>query len=220
MLRRLPFDKCLRALLAVSFGTLLLGACGGNVSANAQAKATSDVDAGGELFFDDDTQAGWETTEDSLNEQQTNATARSSTPQAQNAVDTPTLLGARHDLTLLPGTTERCKCLAAAIGGPSLPAFVWSGLRPSIDSNTQLIVGLSSDGISCAESSTGASYMGYTTQNGDVIVKVEEAVAGRPITRGAVIPRPAEGAQVYIEPVGKIPYGRGLSGEPRCALGR
>ncbi len=210
------FDKfsALSLLIATSSASLALPACGGSMSANAQASS----DAGAEVDFD--AEGGWETTKDTLTSEQTNRGAEPSTPQGSASFAPAPLLGARHDLSLGDGSKETCKCLAAAVGAPDLPSFVWRDKAPQIDAQSQRIVALASDGIVCTESNAGASYMGYELKDGDVIVKIEAAVPGRPVTRGAIVPRPASGKQIYLEPVGAIPYGKGLSGEARCALGR
>ena len=97
--------------------------------------------------------------------------------------------------------------------------MVWTGRRPTTNAQSQLVIALGSDGIPCSEATSGASYMGYEMKDGNVIVNVEAVVEGRPVTHGAIIPRPAAGGQVYVQPSGKIPYGRGMSGEARCAVG-
>jgi len=133
------------------------------------------------------------------------------------------LLGARHDLSL---ATERasltCSCLKLGLGAPSDPAFRWKGTPPTIDPGTQLIVGLTSEGMTCKQpkGSLGASYWGYRQSGNDVVVFVESAVKGRPLTAGAIIPKPFGDGQVFAAPAfRREPYGRGPKGEPRCKLG-
>ncbi len=126
------------------------------------------------------------------------------------------LIGARHDLQLSEGTTTPvCSCLAVAAGGPENPKFTWLGVRPAIDPSRQLVIALSSQGIECPAApadSLGASYWGHRMEGGDVIVVVESAKLGRPITQGAVIPLPATGGRVVVRPASKTtPYGHPLN---------
>jgi hypothetical protein len=205
-------------LLGVLLGT---AGCGGSVNAKGGAQASTQNGAESEANFDAHAEAdgGWDTTQHSMNEEQTNATARSTTPQAPGEMKEGTLLGARHDLSLAATGEAHCECLAVSIGPETSASFVWSGIRPTLDRSKQLAIAINSEGVECTSSKAGASYMGYELKDGDVIVKVEAAVAGRPVTRGAIIPRPAVGKQVYVEPVGGVPFGKGLSGGPRCSLG-
>ncbi len=133
------------------------------------------------------------------------------------------LLGARHDLTLAADRASiSCACLKLGLGQPSEAAFRWKGTPPVIDSESQLIVGLTSEGMTCKEpkGSLGASYWGYRRSGNDVVIFVESAVKGRPLTAGAIIPRPFGDGQVFAAPAFKHePYGRGPNGEPRCKLG-
>jgi len=135
------------------------------------------------------------------------------------------LLGARQDLHLAPDQkTPVCSCLAAALGGPADPKFKWDGPVPQIDPQNQLIVAVSSEGIACAEAkegSIGASYWGYRQSGDDVVVIVENARLGRPMTQGAVIPKPIGAGQVYVRPASKsVPYGKPLvTGDKWCKLG-
>lgn len=136
------------------------------------------------------------------------------------------LLGARHDLRLASGaaTTAACTCLAVALGSPSDPRFDWSSGAPLTDPEIQLVIALGSSGVPCGSAPNkglGASYWGYRWSDDDVIVLVEAAKPGRPITTGAVIPKPLGGGKVYVEPTSsKTPYGRPLSGGGnRCLIG-
>ncbi|HET7541823.1 MAG TPA: hypothetical protein VFK05_18235, partial [Polyangiaceae bacterium] len=62
----------------------------------------------------------------------------------------PTLLGARHDLSLnVPEANVRCACLKAAIGPASSAAFQWQGHIPKLNDDTQLVMALSSEGMPC-----------------------------------------------------------------------
>ncbi len=94
---------------------------------------------------------------------------------------------------------------------------------PAIDPESQLVIALGSEGISCTEAaadSLGASYWGYRRDGNDVIVIVEGAKLGRPITTGAIIPRPFADGRVRVRPASKtVPYGRPLdAGQKDCAL--
>ncbi|MCK6536821.1 MAG: hypothetical protein L6Q84_27955 [Polyangiaceae bacterium] len=135
------------------------------------------------------------------------------------------LVGARHDLMLSPDKrTPVCSCLSVSLGGPADPAFKWSGAAPTIDAETQLVIAVSSEGIACPAAkpdSLGASYWGYKQAGDDVIVTIENARNGRPLTGGAIIPKPIGNGQVYVQPASKgVPYGRSLvAGEKSCKVG-
>ncbi len=133
------------------------------------------------------------------------------------------LFGARHDLRLSPSeTTPKCQCLAAVVGSPTTAGLSWAGPQPTVDTRSQLVVALGSEGIACPNSSEDqvASYRGYTVDGSDVVITVELAQSGRPVTHGAIVPRPAAGGQVYVRPSSKqVPFGRALDGAERCALG-
>lgn len=133
------------------------------------------------------------------------------------------LLGARHDLDLAKGAAPSCQCLAVVVGDASNAAFSWQGGPPTLDPSTQLVLGVSSEGLACPGApadSLGASYWGYTLSGQDVIVIVEPARFGRPLTRGGIIPRPTGTGQVYVRPSAKgVPYGRSLDGrDPLCRV--
>jgi hypothetical protein len=134
------------------------------------------------------------------------------------------MLGARHDLALAGDSAQAsCTCLAAVVGYPSNPAFFWQAVVPTIDTATQLVIAFSSDGVSCTDQpgdSLGASYWGYRREGDDIIVVLENARAGRPLTSGAIIPRPVGAGSVYVAPLNKsVPYGRSLDGSGgRCRL--
>ncbi len=211
------FSRRFRTLLLGGAFAFALSACGGSVSANAEAKAGTDGQANGEANFDVEGEHAWDQVDESQSEAQTSETGHASRPETASGKNFA-LLGARHDLLLSSTASTQCKCLAVVLGGVDAAGLTWTGRRPLINSNSQLVVALGSNGVSCSESSTGASYMGYVKKSGNVIVSVESAVEGRPITHGAIIPRPDAGGKVYIKPEGKIPYGQGLKGEARCTL--
>jgi hypothetical protein len=139
----------------------------------------------------------------------------------QKPADTA-LLGARQDVAFNGSTTPRCKCLAVAVGQPTDSSFQWTGTRPIIDQESQVVLALTSSGVSCDASGdlAPASYWGYEIVGQDVVVGVEAAKPGRPIAQGAIIPRPVAGGQIYVKPVASdVPYGRPASGQgDRCAV--
>jgi hypothetical protein len=145
--------------------------------------------------------------------------------EAPMATSTPALLGARHDLRLAQGKkTATCACLAVGLGSPGDAQFSWDTAAPSIDPMNQLVVAVSSDGVDCPAAkpgSMGASYWGYKVSGDDVVVVVENAHLGRPITSGAIIPKPLGSGQVYIQPRDKsVPYGRPIvTGDKLCRVG-
>lgn len=136
----------------------------------------------------------------------------------------PALLGARPDLRLVPGKqSTSCRCLGVAAGSPGDPAFSWEAEVPSIDPATEVVIAFSSSGTGCTDEpkdSLGASYWGYQTSGRDVVVVVEHARAGRPITTGAILPRPGQGGRVYVRPVdASVPYARAdKSGQNACVV--
>jgi hypothetical protein len=135
------------------------------------------------------------------------------------------LLGARHDVRLASeGKSATCSCVAVVLGSPGDPALAWRSEVPQIDPASQLVVALSSDGLPCqaaTKDSLGASYWGYKQAGNDVIVVVEAARSGTPVTAGAIIPKPGGAGQVYLQPLSRsTPYGRPLAaGEHLCRLG-
>ena len=134
------------------------------------------------------------------------------------------MIGARHDLQLAGDSPQpTCNCLAAAVGPATDPRFFWQSGPPNTTA-TQLVFAMTSDGIDCpdaGEDSLGASYWGYKQEGDNVIVVVEEARFGRPITNGAIIPRPGPSGRVLVQPVNaRVPYGRPLSqGDRYCQVG-
>jgi hypothetical protein len=132
------------------------------------------------------------------------------------------LIGARQDLGYRGPPSTTCGCLAVALGQPGDPPFHWSGPVPKTDPNSEVVIALTSAGQTCpsaAPQSLGASYWGYEVVGGDVVVVVEPAMPGRPIASGAIIPRPANGGHVFVRPSSNtVPYGKGPTGAPRCAI--
>lgn len=134
------------------------------------------------------------------------------------------LLGARHDVQLAADKRSAvCSCLAAYVGAANDPAFKWESVVPVVDPDTQLVVALTSEGVPCdakIKDSLGASYWGYRRHGDDVVIQVESARFGRPVTNGAIIPKPTGSGHVYIKPTRKkTPYGRPLSaGQKLCQI--
>lgn len=206
-------------VLTLTFG--LLGGCQASVNANANANvngkgASADADADGELHGE--AEGKGEMTRVAPPPAGMNIAGMS--PISSGSV----LLGARHDLKLRPGqSTATCQCLAVAVGGAHGAPMLWSGATPNIDETRQLSIALSSDGQGCKDEpkgSLGASYWGYRISGNDVIVLVEAARGGRPLTTGAVIPKPVGPGQVYVAPASKkLPYGRAADGNGMCKIG-
>lgn len=202
---------------ALVFG--LIFGCKASVNADAsvsgegaKGKAEADFDASGKA------EGQGEMTRSALVPGGTLAAA--SQPGAAGQV----LLGARHDLKLRSGSaTTTCECLSVALGGARSSGMAWSATPPDIDDATQLSIALSSEGQTCKgepKNSLGASYWGYRIRGNDVVVMVEAARGGRPLTNGAVIPKPVGAGQVYVSPVSKkLPYGRPPDGKGLCKIG-
>jgi hypothetical protein len=110
-----------------------------------------------------------------------------------------------------------------ALGGAGSSGMAWGAAPPALDEDTQLSIALSSEGQTCKDEpkqSLGASYWGYRLNGNDVVVLVEAARGGRPLTAGAVIPKPVGAGQVYVAPASKkLPYGRALEGKGLCKIG-
>jgi hypothetical protein len=151
-------------------------------------------------------------------------TAADSAGTESNLAPSRVLLGARHDLKLRSGKgAASCECLAVALGSSRSGSMAWSAVPPDLDDGTQLSLALSSEGQACKgepKQSLGASYWGYRISGNDVVVLVEAARGGRPLTTGAVIPKPVGPGQVYVAPASKkLPYGRPLEGKGLCKIG-
>jgi len=152
--------------------------------------------------------------------QSANLVAKANLPAASGS--TP-LLGARHDLTLAPElATTQCSCLKVGLADSSAGPFRWKAAPPAVDSGSQLVVALSSEGSGCQDpkGSLGASYWGYKRAGDDVVVYVESAVKGRPLTSGAIIPKPFGSGQVFVAPAERgVPYGKASDGKGNCKVG-
>jgi hypothetical protein len=132
------------------------------------------------------------------------------------------LFGARHDLSYAGPKSATCACLAVALRDQAKDtAFAWELDEPQLEPSSQWIVALSSNEVPCdaAPSGTlGASYQGYVTEGNDVVIYVEALGEGRPMTSGAIIPRPKPSGSVFVESTNAI-YGKPLDGKSkRCKL--
>jgi hypothetical protein len=135
------------------------------------------------------------------------------------------LIGARHDVALSDaarGQASSCSCLALKLGPATDPGFTWQGPVPRTDPQSQLVFAMSSEGQACAgepADSLGASYWGFKQDGDDIVIIVENARFGRPLTAGAVIPKPLGNGHVYLRPASKdVPYGKPASGDRYCKL--
>ena len=153
------------------------------------------------------------------------ALATSPNPAPAFGAAEATLLGARHDMSLVvEHANAACACLKVAIGSAPSAAFQWQAAVPRLNDETQLALALTSETMTCngePKGSSGASYWGYRISGNDVIVFVEGARAGRPRTAAAIIPKPVGDGLVYVAPAkAKLPYGRSLDGKAeRCKIG-
>jgi hypothetical protein len=132
------------------------------------------------------------------------------------------LLGARHDLSYAGSKAPACTCLAVALRDQAQDtAFQWQLEAPRLEPSTQWIIALSSNDVPCdspPKGTLGASYQGYGTDGNDVVVYVEALGEGRPMTNGAIIPRPKASGSVFVEPTNAV-YGKPLEGKSkRCKL--
>ena len=131
------------------------------------------------------------------------------------SVEQYALLGARHDLSYAGEPTASCRCLAVSLHDqPRHPNFTWAVSPPKVQPTTQWVIALSSSNVECEGApaeALGASYQGYEVRGDDVVVFVEPLGEGRPLTQGAVIPKPLGKGRVFIEASGSV-YGKPLSG--------
>jgi hypothetical protein len=119
----------------------------------------------------------------------------------------------RHDLELSPKAEKvvSCSCLRVAVGLANDSRFSWVNERPATSAD-MLAIAISDRGVECPsrpdEGARRASISGVELSNGDVLVEVEDLPPGRPLARGALIPRPASSGGVYIRSrTSKTPYG-------------
>lgn len=187
-------------------GCLLLSACQASVQGDASLKTGKDPDAPVREF-----------------DRPLEAPPVKAEPVSENfQVEEYALLGARHDLSYAGSNRASCQCLAVTLSDRvEDPAFQWELGAPRLEPTTQWVIAFSSNGVTCDATPTGtlgASYQGYGVEGNDVVVYVEALGEGRPMTSGAIIPRPPGGGIVYIEPAGAI-YGKPLEGKgKRCKV--
>ena len=204
------FKVALFVVAVSSYGAL---GCGPSVSASGMPRVKADSETGPE-----------DIQEAHLDKPPASAQAFAS-PSGASANGQVTLLGARHDMSLvIEHANAACACLKVAIGSAPSAAFQWQGPVPTLNDETQLALALSSETMSCSDEpkgSSGASYWGYRISGNDVIVFVEGARSGRPRTGAAIIPKPVGDGQVFVAPAkSKMPYGRSLDGKSeRCKIG-
>ena len=165
--------------LAVALGCLVLSACQASVQGDASLKTGKDPDAPLQQF-----------------DRPLEAPAVKAEPVSDSSfqVEEYALLGARHDLSYAGPSRASCQCLAVTLSDRvDDPAFQWELGAPRLEPTTQWVIAFSSNGVSCDATppgTLGASYQGYGVEGNDVVVYVEALGEGRPMTSGAIIPRP------------------------------
>jgi hypothetical protein len=132
------------------------------------------------------------------------------------------LLGARHDLSYAGSAEPVCHCLAVSLQDQAThQSLRWQLATPRLEPTTQWVIAFTSNDVECQSppaGTLGASYQGYEVCGDDVVVYVEALGEGRPMTSGAVIPKPHPGGSVFVEPAGSI-YGKPLKGRgKRCRI--
>jgi hypothetical protein len=138
------------------------------------------------------------------------------------SVEEYALLGARHDLNYAGPAEPICRCLAVSLQDrPTHASFQWQLATPRLEPTTQWVIAFTSNDVQCQdapEGTLGASYQGYEVDGDDVVVHVEALGEGRPMTSGAVIPKPHPGGSVFVESAGAV-YGKPLNGRgKRCQI--
>ncbi|HSC86631.1 MAG TPA: hypothetical protein VLC09_05145 [Polyangiaceae bacterium] len=214
---------------SLALGLALLSCClVGCGSASASGKA--EADTGKKDPFAVEGESAWAMNGEGAEDDVPDAPAKKkSTPAASasgtakpaaapTAASEPALLGARHDLYLGKGAPTPCKCLAVVAGSANAAGLLWSGARPTLDASSQLAIAIGSDEVPCDQEASSASYQGYVRDGEHVVVRVEAAKPGRPVTHGAIIPKPGQGGQIFIEGSKGSPYGRGPANEARCPI--
>ncbi|MFC1642486.1 hypothetical protein ACFL5O_07340 [Myxococcota bacterium] len=193
----------------------VLGATAGGCKASVDAKASTaqGVSRSGRM------ETGNGGTKDSATQE---GFAREDAPAA--VPSERSLSGARPDLRLGgEQSAPVCHCLSVAVGQPTDPSFVWVSDVPVIDPARQVVMAFRSEGVACSDGpkeSLGASYWGTLREGEDVIVVVENAAVGKPVTQGAIISRPQGNGKILVRPLNpSTPYGGALD-SPRqpCAL--
>ncbi len=125
------------------------------------------------------------------------------------------MFGVRHDVELAKRSGNRlssCTCIAAHVGNPTDPEFLWTGEQPDVKSDASVIA-VTARGTECAavpvELLRRPSISAVETEGPNVIVELESLPEGKPLALGAVIPKPLVGGGVYVRPRTKgTPYGQ------------
>jgi hypothetical protein len=202
-------------LLAV----LIAGACRASVNADAKVNGSG---ASAESSF---------ATSEPASDVWGSAAPAPSPDLSASAVAETSFIGVTHALTLSAAAakTPACACVAAHVGAPSDPAFVWRGTPPTVGRDATVLA-LTSQGVPCDRGSgaagsdggsvlRGASIRGVERYGNDILVTLEGAAAGRPLAEGAVIPRPGDGGDVVLRPARRgLPYARIAADGTSCRL--
>jgi hypothetical protein len=137
-------------------------------------------------------------------------TIDTSTPETRSA-----FIGVTHALNLTPAAAAqpRCRCMAAAVGIPSDPAFAWRGRPPTVGDEA-LVVGISNDGTPCDRpvGGHGPSIQAVEVEGNNVVVTLEESRNGRPLARGAIFQKPSSDGYIIFRAAGRLPYDDALPG--------
>ncbi len=199
---------CCTALLPLGFA-----ACAG--SAKVEAKASADTSHG--VNFEAESENAWDM-EESEEEVLAKAIQEKAEQKPEADSRTPALLGARHDVFLKSAGSASCRCLSVARGAAESALFSWAAPVPKLDPETQQVIALGSEGIACEQNIAPASYAGFEQKGNDLVIYVEEAKDGQPITHGAIIPLVPKGGKLMIQPLAGTQLGLGLKGEASCEL--
>lgn len=203
--------------IAVGVSLVLTNACQASAGAQLDAKNGASGDASASLQIADGQVAA-----SNQPGQLPRGSAQSLTETETMAASAPAMLGARAGLRLVKTGGPTCQCLIVAVGNPQDAAFAWEGPVPTIDPLTQIVVGLTSQGLTCpaaAQDSLGASYRGYEVIGADVVIQVETTRRGRPIAHGAIVPRPTSGGRILLRSATpKSPYGQSFDGKSRTCV--
>jgi hypothetical protein len=133
-------------------------------------------------------------------------------------------IGVSHALTLSPEAAAKasCRCMAAVVGAPTDPSFIWRGTPPAVGEDA-LVLGISNEGTPCdlATQGRGPSIQGIEQEGNNVIVTIEESRDGVPQARGAVFARPTgDSFLVFRSSRRSLPYDDALpnSGAQVCRV--
>lgn len=142
------------------------------------------------------------------------------------AAGPPTSFGVRHDLWLADSAERKasCACLTIAVGPATDMVMSWREGAPEIGADG-LAFAMSPTGVDCPNGPADAaarrpSISAVDSEEGDVVVEIEDLPEGRPLAWGAVIPKPEKGKGVYVRAKNaKTPYGRAFGlGVGRCKV--